>query len=79
MKRLSPSANDEQNSALEDQYGTEHQCSANSFQNKKLPDSNEIQSLKEILELAVNERLLPVPPKKAQSLENMVKKEIRFF
>jgi hypothetical protein len=36
-------------------------------------------SLKDKFELAINERLLTVPAKNVQSLENMVKKEIRFF
>jgi hypothetical protein len=65
IKRLSPSENDEQNSTLEDQHGTQHQSSANSLQNKRLPDSNEIQSLKDKLEYAINERLLTVPAKKS--------------
>jgi hypothetical protein len=47
IKRLSPSENDGQNSTFEDQKETEHQCFANSFQNNKLLDSNEIQSLKD--------------------------------
>jgi hypothetical protein len=42
IKHISPSENDEQNSTLEDQHGTERQCSTNSFQNKKLPHSNEV-------------------------------------
>jgi hypothetical protein len=79
IKHLSPSENDEQNSALEDLYGTECQCSANCFQNKKFPDCNEIKSLRDKLELAINERLLTAPAKNVRSLENMVKKEIRFF
>jgi hypothetical protein len=56
-----------------------HQCFANSFQNKRLPDSHEIQSLKDKLDSTVNKRLLTVPAKNVQSLENMVKKEIKFF
>ena len=64
IKRLSPLENDEHNSSLEDQHGTEHQCSANSFQNKKLPDYNGIQPLKDKTESAINERLLTVPVKK---------------
>lgn len=48
IKRLSPSENDGQNSTFEDKKkggGKEHQCFANSFQNNKFSDSNEIQSL----------------------------------
>ena len=65
-KRLSPPANDELNSTLEVQHGVRHQFSPNSFQNQKFSDSNEIQSLKEKIEAAINERLLtvPVPPQK---------------
>ena len=80
-KRLSPPANDELNSTLEVQHGVGHQFSPNSFQNQKFSDSNEIQSLKEKIEAAINERLLtvPVPPKKGQSLENVVENQISFF
>jgi hypothetical protein len=35
--------------------------SANSSQNKKLPNPNEIHSLKDKLESAINDRLLTVP------------------
>ena len=42
IKRISPPANDELNSILEVQRGVGHQFSANSFQNKKFSDSNEI-------------------------------------
>jgi hypothetical protein len=38
---------------LEDHNGTEHQCSANSFQNKKLPDSNWMQLFKNKIESAI--------------------------
>jgi hypothetical protein len=41
-------------STLEDQHGTKHHCFADSFQNKQLCDSNEIQSLSDKLELASN-------------------------
>jgi hypothetical protein len=41
--------------------------------------TNEIQSLKDKLESAINERLLTVPNKNVPSLENTVKKEIRVF
>jgi hypothetical protein len=51
IKCLSPS---EKNSTLEDQHGTKHHCFANYFQNKKSCDSNEIQSLNDKLELAIN-------------------------
>jgi hypothetical protein len=37
---------------------------ANWFQNKKFSDSNEIQSLKDKIESAINERLLNVPAHK---------------
>lgn len=80
MKRLSPSENDDHKSTLKDKYGTGHQCSANSSKNKKLPHSNEIQSFKCELESAIYKRLLTVSTeKKSSSLENIVKKEIRFF
>jgi hypothetical protein len=36
-----------QNSTFENQKGTQHQCLANYFQNNKLFDSNDIQSLKD--------------------------------
>jgi hypothetical protein len=62
---------------LEHQHGKERQCSENSSQNKKLPDSNEILPLKDKFESPTNERLLTVPSKK-NSLENVVNKEIRF-
>ena len=72
IKRHSPPANDELNLTLEVQHGVGHQFSANSFQNKKLSDSNEIQSLKEMLESAIYVTLLAVPTqRKGQSLENM--------
>jgi hypothetical protein len=44
-----------------------------------LPNSNEIQSLKDKLHTAINEILLTVPPKTVQRLENTVKKEMRFL
>jgi len=58
IKSLSPSEN-EPNSAFEDPHGREKQCSAN-YLKKNIPDSNEIQSLKDKLELAINERLSTV-------------------
>jgi hypothetical protein len=64
IKRISPPANDELNSILEVQHGVGHQCSANSFQNKKFSESNEIQSFKEKIEMAINERLLTLPARK---------------
>jgi len=80
IKRHSPAANDEMNSKLEVQHGVGHQFSSNSFQNKKLSYSNEIQSLKEKLQTAINEKLLTVPAKrKGQSPENMAENDIRFF
>lgn len=39
---------------LEDQHGTKRHCFADSFQNKKLCDSNEIWSLNDKIELAIN-------------------------
>ena len=63
IQRLCPPAKDELNSTLEVQHGVGHQFSANSLQNRKCSDSNEIQALKEILELAINDRLLTVPAK----------------
>jgi hypothetical protein len=38
---------------LEDQHGKELHCCANSSQNKKLPNPNEIHSLKDKLESAI--------------------------
>jgi hypothetical protein len=64
VKRLLPPANDELNSTLEVQHGVGHQFSANSFQNKKFSDSNDIQSVIEELQPAINERLLTVPAHK---------------
>ena len=48
------------NSTLEVQHGVGHQFSANFFQNNKFSESNEVQSLKEKLKPAINERLLTV-------------------
>ena len=69
IKCLPPPEYDEQNSNVENQHGTEHHWSAGSFQNKKFPNSNDIKSLQDNLELAFNERLLLFSAKKVQSLE----------
>jgi len=69
IKRLSSPAIDELNSNLEDQNGVGDQVSPNSFQNKKLSDSNEIQSLKENLESAINETLSTVPAQKKKRIK----------
>jgi len=42
IKRISPPENDELNSVLEVQRRVGHQISANSFQDKKFSNSNEI-------------------------------------
>jgi hypothetical protein len=44
----------EKNSTLEEQHGIKHHRFADSFQNKKLCDSNEIQSLNDKLESEIN-------------------------
>jgi hypothetical protein len=64
IKRLSPPANDEPNPTLEVQHAVGHQFSVNCFQNKKFSESNEIRSLKEKLETAINGRLSSVPARK---------------
>jgi hypothetical protein len=64
VKRLSSPANDHLNSTLEVQHAVEHQFSANSFKNKKLSDSNVIQSLTVKIESAINEKLLTFPAHK---------------
>jgi len=51
IKCLSPS---EKNLTLEDQRGAKYHSFAQSFQNKKLCDSNEIQSLNDKLESEIN-------------------------
>jgi hypothetical protein len=71
IQRLSPPANDELNSTLEGQHEAGHQFSPNCLQNQKFSDSNEIQSLKEKLELAINERLNCSCKKKSPNLENV--------
>jgi hypothetical protein len=53
-----PTENDEQNSNIVNQHGTEHHWSAGSFQNNKFLNSNDTKSLQDDLESAFNERLL---------------------
>jgi hypothetical protein len=67
IKCFPPPENDERNSTVENQHGTEHHWSAGSFLNKKFLNSNDIQSLQYNLELAVNERLVNFPSKKIKS------------
>jgi hypothetical protein len=56
------------------------QCSANCFQNKKYSESNEIQSLKEKLEIAINERLLTVPARiRVKTQKVCLKPKLDFF
>jgi hypothetical protein len=69
IKCLPPTEYDEQNSNIENQHGTEHHCSAGSFQNKKFPNSNDTDSLQDNHELAFKDRLLTFSAKKIQSLE----------
>jgi hypothetical protein len=77
-KSLSPSENGKRNSTLENNNGTEHQCSANSFQNKRFPDSTWMQTFKDNSSRQLMKDFT-VPPQRVQSVENVVKKEIRFF
>jgi len=59
---------------IDDQHGIGSQRSPHSSHYKKFPDSNKVKSLNVKLKLASNDRLLTVPAKKIQRLENVVKR-----
>jgi hypothetical protein len=67
IKCLSPSENDKKNVMIDNQKGTGHQHSPNSFHNKKFPKSNEVVSLNVKLNLDRKDKLLTVPVKKKAS------------